>query len=72
MTAHVFMGYNYYPMAGLGDYKKSFYGEDAIRQAGHFIDTVFDGDGSDWWKIIADNGDGLIEVSGDYRVDSWS
>jgi hypothetical protein len=67
--AHVFMGAGYYPMSGLGDYAKSFYGDYAVDEAMAYVQETFWGTDKrhDWYSVIVDTGDGLIEHDYRYR-----
>lgn len=59
IAAHVFMGAGYYPRSGLGDYKASFYGEDAIDGAEIYVSLMYPESRDDWYAIVVDRGEGL-------------
>jgi hypothetical protein len=60
VAVHVFMGSIYYPEAGVGDYVRSFYGENAIDRAEEWSSANFN---NDWCVILVDEGNGLREHS---------
>jgi hypothetical protein len=77
MTAvHVFMGQGYYPEQGLGDYKKSFYSNEsefdsstpqAVLDGWAYVEKEFKDSGEDWWSLIEDSGEGLVEIGSGYK-----
>jgi hypothetical protein len=66
-AAHVFMGEGYYPQAGLGDYRTSFYSDTAEEDADRYVEETFLASGHDWYAILTDNGNGLVEYAYNYR-----
>lgn len=62
---HLFVGYQYYPGYGLGDYKGSFDNlDDALMVGGERLAI----DNDDWFVVVGHSDDGsLVEVDSGWR-----